>query len=1362
MLSGSLTKVHKPCYVILTACHNPRYAALRWCVRTPILLAFRICLWQRTSKLWFFMFLSFPLLCHGFQRTLLNLGLLCWTRVFAYGSSSLELGNLGWQGVVDEGKVESEKLLANEEIVAQLVSMGFNHLHCQKAAINTSNAGVEEAMNWLLSHMDDPGYGICLTGDWQGGDIENVSDNDNYNDHSNIQENSSHDELCDQGVLNSAYVVLQYKDQTMLGWIVSFLSPSIVYTIYGLETSRLAWQGLNSSFAVPSTSQISLIKRKFQSFQQGSMSCQSFLDEVKSLSDELSAVGKPIEDFDLILSVLNGLNSFFHSFVTTYMLLPLPHLPSSSSPPVSHDSRSQSPCQICKRENHQALDCYNRMNYAFQERHPPTELAAMVTEANTTYLNHHQWYVDSGANIHVTFDTANLTISQPYEGTDTVGDLKTGDTLMTGPSNRGLYPINLQQLSSSKFHAFSMVVGVKASTATWHCRLGHPSSSTLHNVLHNYSLPISDFFNKESICVSFQLGKSKQSPFSTSSRESTAPLELIHFDVWSTSTLSLSGCLYYVIFIDDFTRFCWLYPISNKSDVYATFVKFEILVEKQFSYPIKQLQSDNGGEYCSTIFKQFLSDNGIFYRISCPYTSQQNGLTERKNRHIVEMELILLAQSGLPKKFWGFHCYDPSSRCVYISRNVIFDESVFPARVQSPLMDSSTNIPSTVMQPANFSNIKCDIPEVKCDNYKHDNVKALMKAIDEQFVTLDKALASTLIMKFSSLRLTNVSGVQEHIMQMRDIAAQLKTLEAKKKGKGKISPQGGIKKVNRCFFCKKKGHMKKGCTKFQKWLEKKGYAKLKEAMPSEQCIYSGNKMRSHVEAVGTCNLVLNSSTLWHQRLGHISIQRIKRLVNDGVLSTLDFIDFHTCVDCIKGKQTNKSKKGAKRSTGILEIIHSDICCPDMDAYGPKYFISFINDYSRYMYIYLLHNKNEPLGAFKVFKAEVEKQCGKQIKIVRTNRGGEYYGRYTEDGQAPGPFAKFLQEHGIVAQYTMPGSLYQNGVAERRNRTLMDMVRSMRSNSKLPESLWIEALKTIVYILNRVPTKVVPKTPFELWKGWKPSLRHICVWGCPSEVRVYNPQEKKLNPRTISAYFIGYAERSKGYRFYCPSHSTRIVESRNAKGLFGDRQPIIEAPQIANDNLVDQVVQDSPEIVEQPIEQRDPQENVDSILRRSTRVRKPAILSDYVVYLQELDYDIGAENDPEMFSQAISCKESNLWYDAMKDEMNSMASNGVWNLVELPDGAKAIGCKWAFKTKKDSLGNIERYKAKLVAKGFTQNEGIDYNETFSPVSKKDSLRVIMTLVAHFDLELQQMDVKNGISQWKSRGRGLHETTRRIFL
>jgi len=131
---------------------------------------------------------------------------------------------------------------------------------------------------------------------------------------------------------------------------------------------------------------------------------------------------------------------------------------------------------------------------------------------------------------------------------------------------------------------------------------------------------------------------------------------------------------------------------------------------------------------------------------------------------------------------------------------------------------------------------------------------------------------------------------------------------------------------------------------------------------------------------------------------------------------------------------------------------------------------------------------------------------------------------------------------------MPGTPQQNGVAERRNRTLMDMVRSMLSNSSLPISLWMEALKTAVYLLNRVPSKAVPKTPFELWTGRKRSLRHLHVWGCPAEARIYNPHEKKLDFKTISGYFIGYPAKSKGYRFYCPTHSTKIVETGNVRFL----------------------------------------------------------------------------------------------------------------------------------------------------------------------------------------------------------------------
>jgi hypothetical protein len=117
-----------------------------------------------------------------------------------------------------------------------------------------------------------------------------------------------------------------------------------------------------------------------------------------------------------------------------------------------------------------------------------------------------------------------------------------------------------------------------------------------------------------------------------------------------------------------------------------------------------------------------------------------------------------------------------------------------------------------------------------------------------------------------------------------------------------------------------------------------------------------------------------------------------------------------------------------------------------------------------------------------------------------------------------------------------------------------------------------------------------------------------------------------------------------------------------------------------------------------------------------------------------------EGDPTSYEEAMRSDQALKWLQAMRDEMDSMSSNGVWDLEPIPKGAKIVGCKWVYKTKCDSQGNVERYKARLVAKGFTQREGIDYNETFSPVSCKDSFRIIMALVAHFDLELHQMDVK----------------------
>jgi hypothetical protein len=148
----------------------------------------------------------------------------------------------------------------------------------------------------------------------------------------------------------------------------------------------------------------------------------------------------------------------------------------------------------------------------------------------------------------------------------------------------------------------------------------------------------------------------------------------------------------------------------------------------------------------------------------------------------------------------------------------------------------------------------------------------------------------------------------------------------------------------------------------------------------------------------------------------------------------------------------------------------------------------------------------------------------------------------------------------------------------------------------------------------------------------------------------------------------------------------------------------------------------------------------SPVRRSHRERRKAISDDYITYMSEDVDDIGKVEDPTSYKEAIKSLNSSKWQIAMEDELKSMSSNDVWDLVEVPNDAKRVGCKWIYKTKYDPKGNIERFKARLVAKGFTQREGIDYNETFSPVSSKDSFRIVMALVAHFDLELHQMDVK----------------------
>jgi histone deacetylase 1/2 len=227
-----------------------------------------------------------------------------------------------------------------------------------------------------------------------------------------------------------------------------------------------------------------------------------------------------------------------------------------------------------------------------------------------------------------------------------VKDKATRNVILRGRSRGGLYPIPFDRASLQGRHASS---SVKISPSQWHQRLGHPSNKIVQSIVRSNNLPCSSNF-ESSICDACQRAKSHQLPCNNSSRVSHTPLELIHTDVWGPALPSSGGFKYYVSFIDDFSRHCWIYLIKHKSDIEGIFYTFQNHVERQLNTKIRAVQSDWGGEYhrLHTHFQH----TGISHRVSCPHTSQQNGIAERKHRHLVETGLALLAHSSLPLRFW--------------------------------------------------------------------------------------------------------------------------------------------------------------------------------------------------------------------------------------------------------------------------------------------------------------------------------------------------------------------------------------------------------------------------------------------------------------------------------------------------------------------------------------------------------------------------------------------------------------------------------------------------------------------------------------------------------------------------------------
>ncbi|KAM0877932.1 hypothetical protein ACQ4PT_035216 [Festuca glaucescens] len=316
-------------------------------------------------------------------------------------------------------------------------------------------------------------------------------------------------------------------------------------------------------------------------------------------------------------------------------------------------------CQICKKEGHSADECW--WSYGDDNDDDDTQ-----KDTKGAYGVDTNWYIDTGATHHVTGQLNKLSVHDTYQGRDQVHnasgqdnnafveihpffflikDQATKQIVFRGPCHGGLYPLVPVSSGSSK-HA---LVTIKPSSSTWHRRLGHPSSFIVQQVLRKNNLSYSPEINSY-ICDPCQQAKSHQLPYPVSTSVSKVPLEQIFSDVWGPAPLSVGKHAYYVSFIDDFSKFTWIYLLKKRSDVYQVFLDFQQYVERQFNSKIITMQTDWGGEYEK--LNGFFQRVGIAHHVSYPHAHQQNGSAERKHRHIVEVGLALLANASMPLKFW--------------------------------------------------------------------------------------------------------------------------------------------------------------------------------------------------------------------------------------------------------------------------------------------------------------------------------------------------------------------------------------------------------------------------------------------------------------------------------------------------------------------------------------------------------------------------------------------------------------------------------------------------------------------------------------------------------------------------------------
>ncbi|PKU78515.1 Retrovirus-related Pol polyprotein from transposon TNT 1-94 [Dendrobium catenatum] len=516
-----------------------------------------------------------------------------------------------------------------------------------------------------------------------------------------------------------------------------------------------------------------------------------------------------------------------------------------------------------------------------------------------------------------------------------------------------------------------------------------------------------------------------------------------------------------------------------------------------------------------------------------------------------------------------------------------------------------------------------------------------------------------------------------------------------------------------------------------------------------------------------CSTVRAPTIPWHNRFGHPNNNTLQFLASTNPQLHIEFNN--SCMQCNVSKAHKMSfDTSVNRKKFALELLHSDIWgpAPSVSVQGFQYYAIFVDDCTRFTWLFPLKRKSDIAQIFFTFKQYIEKYLSRSIKCIRTDGGGEYLSH---------TFTEFLKTNGIMHQISCPYTPEQNGVAERKHRHIIETTRSLLHTAHIPYTYWPDAVLTAVYLINRLPSRNTKNlSPFELLHNTKPNYTHLRTFGCACYPLLPSHTRHKLQPKSKQCVFIGYSDTHKGYKCLDVSNNKVFVsrhltfdeqmfpfsiqqdnklnnhidppapsfmlipesvsrsqqhtsQSHLDKDLPTDIQTIQrESVPVPTENCISAALPSQPCSPAAPISHH-------MITRRQTGSLKPVNRLNLLHQLEPVKNHF----TPTAYSDAVKYPE---WRKAMADEILALHQQGTWSLVPQPT-SQVLGCKWTYRLKLHSDGSIAKYKVRLVALGNNQEFGLNYTETFSPVAKLPTIRILLTIAFSRDWQIHQLDVAN---------------------